>query len=96
MKGQPSVWRRTQKLEAVHGDAASRRYARQVAEREGIDPEELWAEALAFKRECAQLGLHTEEERLAHTARELGMRVEELRAEIARMTREDADWRLPR
>ena len=88
MKGQPSVWRRTRRLEAIHGEAAARAWVRAFAEAEGIDPRQLWDESVALLRECARLGLRTEEERLAHLARTDGIPLEELRAALAEVRAE--------
>ena len=83
MRGKPSVWRRTLRLEAIHIEAANRAVIRAFAEAEGLDPQQAWDDMVAWFRECERLGLRTEQGRLAHMARTEGVPLEDLQAALA-------------
>jgi hypothetical protein len=100
MRGGPSVWARTELVEARVQDVALRRElatlevelreaAERVAAKHGLEPEEVLTEAQALVERAAAAGARTETEVVAFLAREHGMTEEELQAELAQV---EAGW----
>ena len=81
MRRGPSVWRRTDRLQRVHGEAKTWRVVRSLAAEIGVDPVELHREAMDLADTCRRLGLRTRDERLAYLAEEAGIPVEAIAAE---------------
>lgn len=81
MRRGPSVWRRTDRLQRVHGEAETWRVVRALAAEVGVDPVELHREALELADTCRRLGLRTCHERLAYLADEAGIPVEAIAAQ---------------
>jgi hypothetical protein len=90
----PGVWSRTGRLEATLQQVARRRAvavqeealreaAERVAAEEGLEPAEVLAEAQALVARAEAAGARTEAEVIAFLAREQGLTLEELQAELA-------------
>lgn len=93
MRQGPSVWRRTGRLEAIlhqvalhqelaEQDAALREAVARVAAEHGLEPDEVLADAQALVARAAAAGARTEAEVVAVVAREQGLTVAELQAEL--------------
>lgn len=85
MRGQPSVWRRTQRLAVVRQRADVFALAQHLAAELGITAEDLLAEARALQRRMQAAGAVTRDQQLAFVATEGGISKDELRAELARV-----------
>jgi len=86
MRGRPSVWTRTRRVEVALDEVEAVRLAGRAAAELGLEAEVLLADARAFARRCAAVGARTRAARHALVARELGLSPAELAAEVAPLT----------
>jgi len=85
MRGQPSAWRRTQRLAVMRQRTEVFALAQRLAPELGMSAEDLLAEARALQRRLQVAGVVTRDQELAFVAAEGGITEDELRAELARV-----------
>ena len=89
MRGGPSVWTRTARLEAARGAVPIdlRALAERVAAEVGMDPAPVLAEAEAFAARCRAVGAVTATQIAELAAAELGLDPAEVWAEAERVAK---------
>ena len=85
MRGRPSVWARTRRLETRAASRDLRGEAARLAAELGIGADELRAEAEELARRCRAAGAVTHEQMAAVAAAEAGLEPAEVRAEAERI-----------